>query len=87
MKINNKNFEDWSEEDLRTLLNNEDFREGQFLDYKRTFDFLEATEKLQRIKGKIEFCNDVCSFANADGGELIFGIAEKDGFASGIVSV
>lgn len=84
MKINNKNFEDWSEEDLRTLLNNEDFREGQFLDYKRTFDFLEATEKLQRIKGKIEFCNDVCSFANADGGELIFGIAEKDGFASGI---
>ncbi len=26
MKINNKNFKDWSEEDLRTLLNNEDFR-------------------------------------------------------------
>lgn len=87
MKINNKNFQDWTEEDIRTLLGNDGCREGQFLDYKRTFEFLEASDKQQKIKGKNEFCNDVCSFANADGGDLLFGIVEKDGVAQNIMPV
>lgn len=87
MKINNKTFKDWTEADLVTLLNNEDFRECQFLDYKRTFEFLEASDKIQKAKGKDEFRNDVCAFANADGGELIFGITEKNGVASKIIPI
>lgn len=87
MKINDKNFKDWTEDDIRTLLGNDIYRESQFLDYKRTFEFLEATDKRGKAEGKDEFRNDVCSFANADGGELIFGIAEKDGVAAYIMPI
>lgn len=87
MKINNKTFKEWTEADLVTLLDNEDFRESQFLDYKRTFEFLEESDKNQKAKGKNEFRNDVCAFANADGGELIFGITEKNGVASKIIPI
>lgn len=85
--INNKTFNEWTADDLRSLINNEDFRENQYIDYKRTFDFLEATDKLQKAKGKDEFRNDVCSFANADGGSLFFGISEKNGIASNIAPI
>ena len=84
MLINEIFYKQWTEEDLHTLLSNDDFREGQFLDYKRTFDFLEAADKNQKAKTKNELRNDVCSFANADGGDLIVGISEKNGLASGI---
>lgn len=87
MLINGKTFKQWIEEDLRTLLNNDDFREGQFLDYKRTFDFLEAPDKNQKAKAKNELRNDICSFANADGGDIIFGIPEKNGLASRIIPI
>lgn len=87
MLLNEKSYKQWNEEDLRTLLNNDDFREGQFLDYKRTFDFLGATDKNQKSKAKNELRNDVCAFANADGGELIVGISEKNGLASSIIPV
>lgn len=52
MLINGKSYKQWTEEDLRVLLNNDDFREGQFLDYKRTFDFLEAKDKSQKANAK-----------------------------------
>lgn len=84
MLLNKKSYKQWTEEDLRTLINNDDFREGQFLDYKRTFVFLESTDNNQKAKAKNEFRNDVCSFANADGGDLIIGISEKDGLAINI---
>ena len=42
---------------MRVLLNNDDFREGQFLDYKRTFDFLEAKDKSQKANAKNELRN------------------------------
>jgi hypothetical protein len=87
MKINNKIFKYWTKDDLCTLLNNEDFRECQTLDFKRTFEFMEATDKLQKTKAKNEFRNDVCSFANADGGDLIFGISENNGVASKITPI
>ena len=31
MRINNKTFKEWTEDDLRILLDNDDFRESQFL--------------------------------------------------------
>jgi len=85
--INGKTYKQWTEEDLRTLLNNDDFREGQFLDYKRIFDFLEAPDKNQKAKAKNELRNDICSFANADGGDIIFGMPEKNGLASSIIPI
>ena len=33
MKINNKNFQDWTEEDLKVLLHNDAYRENNFIDY------------------------------------------------------
>ena len=87
MKINDKNYKHWTEDELRILLNNEDFRECQFLDFKRTFEFLDSTDKSQKVKAKNEFRNDVCSFANADGGDLIFGMLEKNGIASNIMPI
>lgn len=84
MLLNGKSYKQWTEEDLSTLLNNDDFREGQFLDYKRTFEFLEVSDKNEKVKAKNELRNDVCSFANADGGDLIVGISEKNGLASSI---
>ena len=84
MLINGKSYKQWTEEDLRVLLNNDDFREGQFLDYKRTFDFLEAKDKSHKANAKNELRNDVCSFANADGGDLVVGISEKEGLALSI---
>ncbi|MCD7759567.1 MAG: ATP-binding protein [Bacteroides uniformis] len=86
VRINNKTFKEWTEEDINILLNNDDFRESQILDYKRTFEFLEG-DKPQKAKGKDEFRNDVYSFANADGGDLILGISEKNGLASAIMPI
>ena len=82
--LNEKSYKQWNEEDLHALLNNDDYREGQFLDYKRTFGFLETTDKNQKARAKNELRNDVCSFANADGGDLIVGISENNGLASSI---
>lgn len=84
MLLNGKSYKQWTASDLQILINNDDFREGQFLDYKWTFDFLETTDKHQKAKAKNEFCNDICSFANADGGDLIVGVSEKNGLPSSI---
>ena len=54
--INGKSYKQLTE-DLRVLLNNDDFREGQFLDYKRTFDFFEAKDKSQKANAKNELRN------------------------------
>ena len=87
MLINNKTFKEWTADDLRSLINNEDFRENQFIDYKGTFDFLEATDKLQKVKGKNEFRNDVCSFPDADRGNFIFWKSQKNAITSSIVPI
>jgi predicted HTH transcriptional regulator len=87
MKINNKIYKYWTRDDICTILNNEDVRECQTLDFKLTFEFLETTDKRQKIKAKNEFRNDVCSFANADGGDLLFGISEDNGIASNIMPI
>lgn len=40
-KINGKSFLVSSEEDLKLLIDNPDYRENEYIDYKRTFSFLE----------------------------------------------
>jgi hypothetical protein len=46
-------------------------REGRFIDYKRDWKVISELEKK-------EFLADIASFANAGGGDLVYGIREED---------
>ena len=71
LRINNKKMQDWQKEEIDTLLQNPDnFRENEYIDYKKTFAFLEIPEKNKADEKRIEFCHDICSFANADSGYI-----------------
>jgi Divergent AAA domain. len=74
----NKRFDQIDKKDIEDLILNE-VPEGRNLDYKQ--DLL-----LGKDEDKKEFLADVSSFANAAGGDLIYGISEKreDGKATGI---
>ena len=86
--INGKSFMDCSEADLQILIDNPDFREGDYLDYKSSLSFLDIPKNdSQRLEHIAEFRSDVCQFANADGGYLIYGIKDKKGLASEIVGI
>ena len=83
-QINGKSFLECTENDFSELIENEDYRENEYIDYKQTFSFLEMPKGKERDAKKSEFKSDVCSFANAEGGYLIFGISDKKGCASSI---
>lgn len=80
MKINNKEFGEWTADDLQVLLNNDAYRENNFIDYK--VNFAPLVDKCSKREKQAEFRNDVCSFANADGGYIFYGIGESSGAAS-----
>lgn len=88
--INNKSLLNCDYDDLKELIHNEVFRENQFLDYKESFSFLVLPKdtKKEIVESKIvEFRNDVCSFANADGGYLIYGITDNCGMAEELTGI
>lgn len=87
MKINNKEFSDWTKEDLKALIENDAFRENNSIDYKVNFAMLECTDKNQKRKKQAEFRNDICSFANSDGGYIFFGISEVSGMAKDLQGI
>ena len=86
-KINGRSFLDCNEDDLMILIDNPDFRENEYIDYKANFSFLEVSDKQEKNKKKLEFKNDICSFANAEGGYLIYGIRDEAGCAAEIVGI
>lgn len=88
-KLNNKSFLECTEEDFESLIENLDYRENEYIDYKKNFAFLEIPkEKKAERNSKIsEFRSDVCSFANAEGGYLIFGISDENGCAKEIIGI
>lgn len=86
-KINGKTFFECTEEDLQILIDNPDYRENEYIDYKQNFAFLEMTKGKERNEKIAEFKSDVCSFANAEGGYLIFGISDIEGCASEIIGI
>lgn len=47
MKINDKEFKDWTEGDLQEIIENDVYRENEFWDYKQTFAVLECQDKEQ----------------------------------------
>lgn len=86
-KINGKSFLECTEDDLKNLIDNPDFRESEYIDYKQTFAFLELPKGRDKNEKISEFRSDVCSFANANGGFLIFGISDVEGGASELVGI
>jgi hypothetical protein len=54
--------------------------ESQTLDFKQELPGVDA-------RGRNEFLKDVCAMANADGGDLVYGIAEEDGAAHALAPV
>jgi len=51
-------------EDLEAILDNESYKESEYIDYKENFAVLECQDKRQRKEKQDEFRHDVCSFAN-----------------------
>ena len=91
IKINGKTLFNIGEHDLNDLVNNLDYRENDFLEYKETLPFIfmnkaDGNEK-KRKDAIAEFRRDVCSFANAQGGYLLYGISEEKGCAKEIKGI
>ena len=64
---------------LRTLIESE-IAEGQVIEFKRAIDVSDA-------KAKQNLSREVASFANASGGDIVFGMDEKSGTASELVAL
>lgn len=78
--INGKTADKVTEDDLSTIVNNPDYAEGQYLDYKKQFGFEDKNlDKTKRDSEIVEFKKDVCSFANAEGGYIVVGVTEEKG--------
>lgn len=86
-KINNKSFLECTEADLEILKENSDYRENEYIDYKKNFAFLEMPKDKKRDSKISEFKSDICAFANSEGGYLIFGISDENGCAEEFVGV
>lgn len=67
-------------EDIVSLVATGQWRESGSLDFKRDLE-------IRSDEQKREFLADVSAFANAQGGDLIFGIAEVGGLATELVGV
>ena len=70
------------------MVGNPDYRESDFLDYKASFAFLEMEKGNPKREEKLaEFRSDVCSFANALGGYILYGISDDRGMAKEIIGI
>lgn len=87
MIINGKDISMCGLVDLNVLLNNEEYKESDYIDYKKDFAFFELQDRNQVQKKKAELRHDICSFANSKGGTILFGITESKGVAREILGV
>lgn len=85
--IRDKSFLEIDKNDLQILINNPAYMENEYIDYKRTYEHFNMPRGDEKEAKKVEFKNDVCSFANAEGGYIIIGIAENKGCASKILGI
>lgn len=79
MSLTGIRLEDITEKELQSLVDNQ-VRENKVLEYKEALPGNANDDKK-------EFLADVSAFANASGGDLLFGIREKDGVASEVCGV
>jgi hypothetical protein len=66
--------------DLLHQICQEHWPESLVLEFKRELPAKDA-------KGRSEFLKDVCALANAGGGDLLFGIQERDGCADAMIAI
>jgi predicted HTH transcriptional regulator len=59
--------------------------ESASLDFKR--ELPRSSKKEEEDKDKQELLKDVCAFANTDGGDLVYGISDKDGAAEKVMPI
>ncbi len=79
-QVNGKSLLACSLTDILVMIDNMDYRENAYLDFKEVFHYfaIPSDQKSARDDAKAEFRKDVCAFANADGGYLIYGVEEDD---------
>ncbi len=87
LQINGHSLLECDEDDLKGLIDDPFFRENEYIDYKENFAHLIISDKVKKEEKKVEFRNDVCSFANSEGGFLVYGIKEIKGEASEIIGI
>ncbi len=86
--INGKPMISCNKEDFQIIIENPDYRENEYIDYKESFSFLGLDKRDPRkTEYKAEFKSDICSFANAEGGYLIYGVRDQKGLAAEFVGV
>lgn len=73
-----KPIQDVSEADLLDLIS-AGREEGTQIDFKRDLP-------KEDYEGRKDFFSDICAFANTSGGDLVYGMLEKDGSAAEIVA-
>lgn len=73
------NLDSIAESDLEALVTG-GVHESRSIEFKASLEIGNDSEKK-------EFLADVSSFANANGGDIVFGVEESDGVASGIVGL
>jgi hypothetical protein len=79
MALSARPFDTLTEADLGALIKNS-VAESIRLDFKR--EPVGTNDAAKR-----EFLKDVCAFANSQGGDLVFGVAERDGTAESLVPI
>lgn len=74
-----KNIEEINEEDLQRLVKNKVFE-------KRTLDYKECLPS-DKVSDRTKFLANISSFANASGGDLVYGISEKNGIPNAVIGI
>ena len=78
--INGKQIIDCNLEDLQVIIDNPDYRENEYIDYKAMFSVDQYSKgDTKQAEKAAEFRSDICALANASGGYLFLGIAEEKG--------
>lgn len=79
--INGKPFDKCTIDDINAILNNSDYRENEYWEYKEKVDYFCVPRDNQKLldEAKAEFRKDICAMANADGGYIFLGIIEDNG--------
>jgi hypothetical protein len=76
MSLQGKKLDEITEETLQALIDDEVY-ESKVIDYKRELP------KTREPDDRKEFLADIASFANASGGDLVYGMTESKGVATG----
>lgn len=78
MALSNTKIEDIEFDHVQALIRNEIY-ESKFIEYKRDLGDLK--------ENRTEFLNDITAMANAEGGDIIYGIQEEQGKPSAIIGL